>query len=220
MSSRPATGRRVALLAIALVCVVTFTACGGAAKPRSTASTTSKSAAPPQTVRAGLLRSMRGARPLRRGTRVRNDFSGTRTFATRRDGFALGNLSASEGGPTYPLETTDGGERWRIAGPVVNVPAAQGGVDVAQAGIVDARTWFMCCGLNTVVDVTPDAGKHWWSAFLPGTVIDVYAGSDPHARLIAVVRPFPTAHSRRRLWIYASVDGRRWAYDPSLKLIY
>ena len=52
-----------------------------------------------------------------------------------------------------------------IAGPVVNVPAAQGGGDVAQAGVASGRTWFMCCGGNSVVDVTTDAGKHWWQAF-------------------------------------------------------
>lgn len=174
----------------------------------------------PKIERARPLRSMSGSHPLRRGTRVGNDFSGTRTFATRRDGFALGNLTASEGGPMYPLATTDGGKTWRIAGLIVNVAAAQGGVDVREAGVVDARTWFMCCGLNTVVDVTTDAGKHWWAAFLPGEVVNVFAYDNPHARLVALVRPFRTAHSRQRLWIYSSVDGRRWTYEPSLKLIY
>ena len=163
---------------------------------------------------------MRGAHPLRMGTRVRNAFFGTRFFATRRDGFALGKLSAAEGGPTYPVATSDGGKSWRIAGPLVNVAAAQGGADVAQAGVVSAHTWFMCCGLNTVVDVTTDAGKHWWTAFLPGEVVNVFGYDNPNARLVALVRPFPTAHSRQRLWIYASVNGRRWTYDPSLNLIY
>ena len=156
---------------------------------------------------------MGGTHPLRRGTLVRNDFSGTRTFATRRDGFALGHLSGSEGGPTYPLATTDGGKTWRIAGPTVNAPAAQGGADVAQSGVVNARTWFMCCGLNNVVDVTPDAGKHWWAAGLPAEVINVFAGDNRHGRMIAIVRSYATAvHSSNRLWVYTSVDGRRWTY--------
>lgn len=167
---------------------------------------------------------MSGSRPLRPGTRVGNSFSGTRTFATRRDGFALGCLPGSEGCAHYPLATRDGGKTWRVAGPIVNVPAAQAGVDVAQAGVVNAHTWFMCCGLNTVVDVTSDAGKHWWTAFLPGEVVSVVAGTTsvagPKARLIAFVRPFPTAHSRQRLWIYVSANGRLWRYDPSLKYIY
>ena len=167
---------------------------------------------------------MSGTHPLRWGTRVPNHFSGTRTFATRQDGFALGNLSGTEGGAMYPLATTNRGRTWRIAGPTVNVPAAQAANDVAQSGVVNRRTWFMCCGLNTIVDVTSDAGKHWWSATLPGEVITVVAGTPsfagPKARLIALVRPFPTAHSRQRLWIYVSADGRRWRYDPSLKSIY
>jgi hypothetical protein len=124
----------------------------------------------------------------------------------------------------YPLATSDGGKTWRIAGPVVNVPAAQGGVDVVRAGVINARTWFMCCGLNTVVDVTSDAGKHWWQAFLPGEAVTVVAGAPssagPRARLIAMVRPFAAAHSRQRLWVYVSADGRLWRYDPSLRFIY
>ena len=124
----------------------------------------------------------------------------------------------------YPVATTDGGETWRIAGPAVNLPTASAPVDVAQAGVINARTWFMCCGLNTIVYVTPDAGKHWWAAFLPGEVISVIAGTpaftEQRARLIALVRPSPTAHSRQRLWIYVSANGRLWRYDPSLKSIY
>ena len=124
----------------------------------------------------------------------------------------------------YPVATTDGGKTWRIAGPIVNVPAAQGGVDVAQAGVVNAHTWFMCCGLNTVVDVTADAGKHWWVAFLPGEVVSVVAGTPsfagPRARLIALVRPQEGARGEHRLWIYVSANGRLWRYDPSMKSIY
>jgi hypothetical protein len=185
---------------------------------------------PPQTVRAGSLpSSSSGQDRLSRGTRVGNGFSGTRTFATRRDGFALGNLSASEGGPMYPLATTDGGKTWRVAGALVNLPAAHGGVDVAQGGVVSSRLWFMCCGLNTVVDVTTDAGRHWWQAFLPGEVVTVVAGTPAfagrRARLIAFVRPISASNGsssriRPRLWIYTSANGRLWRYDPSQKSIY
>jgi hypothetical protein len=219
MVSRLGMGRVLALLAVALVCVFTVAACGGASKPPTTA--LPASVPPTRSVRAGLLRSMPGTHPLRRGTLVRNHFSGTRSFATRRDGFALGSLSGSEGGKTYPLATTDGGKTWRIAGPIVNVPAAQAANDVAQSGVVNARTWFMCCGLNSVVDVTTDAGRHWWGAALPAEVINVFAGNSRHARLIAIVRSSATAgHSSHRLWIYTSVDGRRWTYDPNTNLIY
>jgi hypothetical protein len=106
----------------------------------------------------------------------------------------------------------------------VNVPAAQAGSDVAQSGVVDTRLWFICCGLNTVVDVTPDAGKHWWTSFFPGEVVTVVAGAPSfagrNARLIALVRPFGKPAADKPPWIYISADGRRWTYDPRLKSIY
>ena len=124
----------------------------------------------------------------------------------------------------YPVATTDRGKTWRIAGPAMNPAAASGGGDVAQAGVVNAHTWFMCCGLNTVVYVTSDAGKHWWVAFLPGEVVSVVAGTPsfagPTARLIALVRPQEGARGGHRLWIYVSANGRLWRYDPSMKSIY
>lgn len=214
----------LAASAVAALCVLAMTGCGGAAEPAKVrAEALSKSLPPPQTVQARRLRpNVPGS--LHLGTRVSSNFSGTRVFAKRRDGFALGNLTGAEGGPIYPLATTDGGKTWRTAGPEVDLPVAQGGIAVAQAGVVKPQIWFMCCGLNTVVDVTADAGKHWWQAFLPGEAVTVVAGAPsfagPRARLIAMVRPFATARSRQRLWIYVSADGRLWRYDPSLKFIY
>ena len=121
----------------------------------------------------------------------------------------------------YPLATINRGKTWRIAGPVVNGSAAQAPVAVAKSGVVNARTWFMCCGLNNVVDVTTDAGKHWWQAFLPAPVINVFAGDNPHARLIAIVRAAsPPTYVHPRLLAYTSTDGRRWTYDPSMNLIH
>ena len=55
MSSWPGTRRLAAFLAVALLCVFSFTACGGASKPQTTvspASTTSKSVAPAMTLRS------------------------------------------------------------------------------------------------------------------------------------------------------------------------
>jgi hypothetical protein len=211
-------------MAVAALCLLVVMGCGGAAKSAKTrVEAVAKSIRPPRTVEARPFGStIHGM--LRPGTRVSRSFSGRRAFANRRDGFALGNLMAAEGGPMYPLATTDGGKVWRTAGPAVDLPVAQGGIAVAQAGVVGARTWFMCCGLNTVVDVTPDAGKHWWQAFLPGEVITVVAGTPsfagPKARLVAIVRPFATVHSHQRLWIYVSTDGRLWRYDPKLAFIY
>ena len=121
----------------------------------------------------------------------------------------------------YPLATTNRGKTWQIAGPVVNGPAARAPLVVAQSGVVNARTWFMCCGRNNVVDVTTDAGRHRWQAFLPAEVINVFAGDNPHARLIAIgLADSPPNYVHQRLLVYTSTDGRRWTYDPSMKLIH
>jgi hypothetical protein len=211
-----------ARLAIAALCLLALAGCGSSA---SRTAATHRVSRPPKIVQAERMRASPAVfHPLRPGTRVSGSFSGRRFFANSRDGFALGNLTGKEGGAMYPLATRDGGKKWRIAGPLVDVPAANAPVDVAQAGAYSSRLWFMCCGLNTVVDVTSDAGKHWWYAFLPGEVTTVEAGAPsftgPQARLIAVVRPTEGARGEHQLWIYVSRDGRRWTYDPSLKSIY
>ena len=208
-------------LAVAALCVLALAGCGSSASPPAAAQRVSR---PPKIVQAQRMHVSAGFHRLRPGTRVNGSFSGRRFFANRRDGFALGNLTAREGGAMYPLATRNGGKTWRIAGPLVNVPAAQGGVDVAQSGAYSSRLWFMCCGLNTVVDVTSDAGRRWWQAFLPGEVVTVEAGNPSFtgtgANLIAVVRPLENPRSRHQLWIYVSRNGRRWTYDPSLKSIH
>lgn len=173
------------------------------------ADASSKVLRPQRTVQA------RGLRPsapgsLRPGTRVSSRFAGGRVFANPQDGFAIGNPPRSV--DTYPLATVDGGKTWRTAGPVLHVPAAQAAVAVTQAGMRGPRMWF-AWGSSTVVDVTPDAGKHWWAAFLPGEVLTVYGASNLCGRLIAVVEPF-TKRSKPPLWTYVSTSGRRWIYAP------
>ncbi len=149
----------------------------------------------------------------RPGVQVSSHFSGIRVFANPQDGFAIG--SPPRNGDTYPLATVDGGKTWRVAGPVLHIPAAQAAVGVGQAGMISPRIWFACCGLNTVIDVTADAGKHWWQAFLPGEVVTVYAGPSMECgRLIAVVQPF-TKRPNPPLWTFASAQGRRWTYTAN-----
>ena len=202
-----------ARLALAALCVAALAGCGSSAR-RPAANP--KVLLPPQTVVARRIVA-HASRAFQPGTPVSGNFSGHRLFVDHGHGVALGNLSGKEGGAMYPLSTRDGGATWRVAGPPVNLPVANGGSNVAQAGFFSARLWFMCCGLDDVVDVTPDGGEHWWQAFLPGEVLDVLAGSDRHARVIAFVRPY--GRSRQRLWVYVSRNGRRWTYDPTLRSV-
>ena len=150
-----------------------------------------------------------GPNSLPSGTRVSTRFSGKRVFVNSRDGFAIGTWPGGSGA-TYPIATVNGGKTWRTAGPILHIPAAQGAVAVDEAGMSGSRVWFAWGDGITVVDVTPDAGKHWWQAFLPGTVLTVYPDLIC-GRLTAIVQPY-TERQRSPLWSYVSVRGRRWTY--------
>jgi hypothetical protein len=188
---------------VAAVCVVAAGCGGSATSPGSGATQSAKPIAPPSTVEARPL-TPSPAGYLRRG-RLVGRFSGMRVFANARDGFAIGFLARTMS--TYPLVTGDGGKAWRVAGPVFQIPAADGAATVSRAGMVGTRVWFACCGGESIVDVTADAGRRWWGAFLPGDVLSVYAGQT--GQLVAVVQPYAKPG---RLWTYESARGRRWVY--------
>jgi hypothetical protein len=204
----------------AVVCVVAVTACGGAEKLTTTHASAGSNVGPVKIVRARRMRPS-APRKLHPGTRVSGDFAGIRAFLNRRDGFGIGAIPVGSA-ETYPLSTTDGGKTWRTAGPVLYVPAAQAPLAVAQAGMVTSRLWYTCCGFDTVVDVTPDAGSHWWQTFLPGEVLSVYGMPSACGReLVALIQPYTKPHHpASRIWAYASTTGRRWTRiaTPSAKL--
>jgi hypothetical protein len=158
---------------------------------------------------------------LRPGTRVSSSFIGIRVFAGRRTGFAITNvLKAGDG--TYPVATTNGGTTWRTDGPVLHIPAAQGAIAVGQAGVAGSRIYFAWCGAcNSVIDITPDAGKHWWQAYMPGQVLSLLGSPYARAGLIAVVEgPTSAADGRgASLWVYISNNGRRWTYNHSMNAV-
>jgi len=158
---------------------------------------------------------------LRPGTRVSSHFGGERVFANRHEGFAVGAIPVGSA-ETYPLSTTDGGKTWRTAGPILYVPAAQAPLAVGQVGMITSRLWYTCCRFDTVVDVTPDAGTHWWQAFLPGEVLSVYGMPSTCGRgLVALVQPYTKPHQAAApIWAYASAHGRRWTRitTPNTKL--
>lgn len=200
---------------VAALCLSAAAGCGGSARPTTTgAAPSSKALRPPRTVQVRRLRPSASGY-LRPGTRVSNRFAGTRVFANPRDGFAIGTPPRATG-DTYPLATLDGGKTWRTAGPVLHIPAAQAAVDVTEAGTGGPHVWYAWGQGITVVDVTPDAGKHWWQAFFPGMVLTVYAEQGQCNRLIALIQPF-TKRKQPPLWTYASANGRHWTYvfNPS-----
>jgi hypothetical protein len=87
-------------------------------------------------------------------------------------------------------------------------------VDVTEAGMSGPHVWYAWGSGISVVDVTPDAGKHWWQAALPGMVLNVYAPLTNCKRLIALVQPF-TKRKHPPLWTYTSTNGRNWTYTAN-----
>ncbi len=177
-------------------------------------------ASPPRTV---ISRRLRAAAPggLRPGTAVSAAFTGVRVFANRRIGFAITDIPTAGDG-TYPVSTANGGRTWRTDGPVLHIPAAQGAIAVGQAGVAGPKIYFAWCGAcNNVIDVTPDAGGHWWQAFMPGQVLTVLGAPSAQAGLTAVVEgPTSAADGRgASLWVYRSSDGRRWTYSSSMNAV-
>jgi photosystem II stability/assembly factor-like uncharacterized protein len=144
---------------------------------------------------------------VRRGTPVPPADLGVRVFVDANRGFSLADL---RNGETYPAQTVDGGRTWRIDGPVFHVPAANGAAVVTQAGAAPPDTYFAFGG-GSVVDVTTDAGRHWWIAPLGEDILGVVPGTSPQ-HLIAVVHDSGgTSTSKLTTVVYLSPDGgRHW----------
>lgn len=177
-------------------------ACGSSSPASAMHPTVKAVAARPTTVTARLLGPRPGVLNVRRGTLMASDELGMRVFGNPKQGFALAHVSSE----LYPAATTDGGKTWRIDGPVLYVEAAQGPSGVGQVGAVYPGEYFAFGG-GSVVDLTTDAGAHWWQAFLGDDVIAVVPGTKPH-HLIAVVQ---NGGPKVIDVVYVSADGgRRW----------
>jgi hypothetical protein len=163
---------------------------------------------PPRTVTARLIRHRPNT--LRKGTRVRAaDLFGVRAFPSASHGFAL----ASVGQAQYPAATIDGGRTWRTDGPALHVNAAQAPLSVVDAGAANQHTFFAFGG-GQVVDVTPDAGRHWWQAFLGDAVLAVVPFGN---RLIAVAQNATGNGAKAQTVVYVSRDGgRHWHLNDNL----
>jgi hypothetical protein len=170
--------------------------------------TRAASAATPKTITARAIK----ARPhtLHKGTAVKNrNIVGVRAFVNATHGFAL----ASVGSAQYPAVTVDGGRTWRTNGPALHVNAANAPLAVVDAGAANAHTFFAFGG-GQVVDLTSDAGKHWWQAFLGDDVLSVVSSGN---RLIAVAQNATGSGAQAQTVVYVSRDGgRHWHLNNKL----
>ena len=193
---KPATAALVALASSAIVVGVS------SASDRSAAVAASSPAA---TVRATQIPASPAPTFLQPGKIVRSSRLGVRAFVNGKDGVAL-NTGQSLSGVTYPVATVNGGKTWRIDGPALHIPAANGPDAVTQVGAAGPATYFAYggpAGANSV-DVSADGGKHWYRAFLGG-VVGAVVGSD---RELFAFTGAPGAY-------YSKNGGRVWHYNKS-----
>jgi hypothetical protein len=165
---------------------------------------------PPRTIVARRMRPRPGA--IAAGTRVSASvLFPNRVFVNGRVGFALANEDSAQ----YPALTTDGGRRWRIAGPQFHIDAADAPEGVGYVGAATPRT-FYAYG-SSVADVSTDAGHTWWEAYLGELVMAVVTPA-PHDLVAYVEQQVGSTSTRRTLiWQYVSRDGgRRWSYSTTL----
>jgi hypothetical protein len=143
------------------------------------------------------------------GTLVAAANVGAGVFADARHGFTLTRI----GYETYPAVTVDGGRTWRIAGPVLPLTAEP---PLTQPGVAGPETYFASEGLGgtTVVEVSTDAGKHWWQAFLPGGAVFVGAFDGELTAIVAASGGTPD--TAVAFWAYHSRSGRSWRYDGTV----
>ena len=198
-------GARRLIQAGALTLTASAAACAGAlvAVPAGTAAR-SVAASPPKIVRATPLPApVRG--PYRPGTVVASSKLGVRVFIGAERGFALATLFYG-GEATYPAATVDGGETWRVAGPVFHIPAANAPNVVTQVGGAAPATYFAYGGPagGGAVNVSTDGAKHWFHAQFGA----VYAVVAINGRSLLAFTQAPG--------IYLSTDGgRSWHYRTS-----
>lgn len=208
---RAATGRVVIALAIlGLLAATCAAAPAGAATLRPRARGTGVAGvpapAPPGVVRAS--RVVAYPTELPPGRLVAPQRIAALAMAGATTGWALGGPLGS----TYPLRTTDGGRRWRVAGPALFLPTADAPDAVgalAADGSSAAVAWGGVAGGSTVA-VTTDAGRVWWRASL-GAALEAAGG--PAGDLWAVAAGDGGGSGAPGLWRYTSTDGgRTWRF--------
>ena len=125
---------------------------------------------------------------------------GTRVSPDSRHGFALADLNGAQ----FPVASTDSGRTWRIAGPYLHVNAADAAESVDQIGARDARLLF--ADGSAVVDLTPDAGRHWYQASIAtGAVLGVVY--EPFTHLLYAFTQPDRSSGPIPTWLYVSNDG-------------
>jgi hypothetical protein len=172
----------------------------------SAASARSASAVPPQpTVSAPLIRVQNGTLPV--GSQIPNhQVNARRTYFGNSFGVTLGH---DRQGALYPVQSGNGGLRWRTDGPALFLPTADApnAVDTVTAATKTLQYAYGAGGQT--VDVTRDGGPQWRRATFDGTVLSVSPGIARN-ELVAFVN-----NGSGVTWQYVTRNGgATWTYFP------
>jgi hypothetical protein len=213
-NSRRPMGRRLAKPAAAALALASSAIVVGVSSA-SDRSPAAGAASPPATVTATALpasSSPPNFKPV--GTVVRSANVGVRVFINASSGIAL-NTGASLNGVTYPVATVNGGKTWRIDGPELHIPAANAPNVVTQVGAASPATYFVYGGPSggNSVNVSTNAGKRWWRAYLAGVVYAVVPfNTGARTQELIAFTDLPGAY-------YSTNGGRTWRYTTSVSSI-
>jgi hypothetical protein len=112
-------------------------------------------------------------------------------------------------GAVYPVQTGNGGRRWRTVGPALWLPAADAPNVVTTVTAATRTLQYAYGGGGQVVDVTRDGGPQWRRATFDGTVLAVSPGIARN-ELVAFVN-----NGAGTTWEYVTRNGgATWTYFP------
>jgi photosystem II stability/assembly factor-like uncharacterized protein len=118
------------------------------------------------------------------------------------DGYGLGFVQSQ----TYPLITTNGGQTWKVDGPIFYVAAADAPAVVDQIANVLPNTVFAWGNAGHVV-VSTDGGGQWWSTNFDGALA---MGQNEFGNQLFVVTSIHPP-----ITYFSSDGGHTWSLDPT-----
>jgi hypothetical protein len=158
-----------------------------------------------RTVTATMIRVQNGT--LAVGSQIpNNQVNARRTYFGNSFAVTLGH---DRQGALYPVQTGDGGRRWRTVGPALFLPTADAPNAVSTVTASTMTLQYAYGAGGQTVDVTRDAGPQWRRATFDGTVLAVAPGAAPN-ELVAFVN-----NGSGTTWEYVTRDsGATWTYFP------
>lgn len=160
---------------------------------------------PQATVTASMIHAQNGT--LSVGTQILgNQVNARRTYFGNSFAVTLGH---DKQGALYPVQTGNGGARWRTDGPALFLPTADA-PDTVDTVTAATKTLQYAYGAGgQTVDVTRDGGPQWRRATFDGIVVGVSPGSAKN-ELVAFVN-----NGARVTWQYVTRNGGvTWTYFP------